>query len=132
VGKKENVRARNGGAGKRGATTMARAAWPEARQFGGSTTLVEEEEGLAWWWRVAETIAERETLSNRSDDWPEQRGRRRDATVAAQRWQYNDVAGTVVERGGGDAERVREKKRGSHFYALIKLYGLGSIDNRGI
>ena len=65
---------------------MAGAAWPEARQFGGSTTLVEEEEGLAWWWRVAGTVAERERhypiggMTGRR-----QRGRRRDATMAAQR-----------------------------------------------
>jgi len=39
---------------------VAGAAWPEARQFGGNTTLVEEEEGLTWWWRVVRIVAERE------------------------------------------------------------------------
>ncbi|QCD99780.1 hypothetical protein DEO72_LG7g1066 [Vigna unguiculata] len=39
---------------------VAEAVWLEARQFRGNTTLVEEEEGLAWWWRVAGTVVERE------------------------------------------------------------------------
>jgi len=77
VGKKENVCARNGDAGKRGATTVAGAAWPESRQFDGSTTLVEEEEGLAWWWRVAETVIERDIVQSERRlagvVWPEAR-----------------------------------------------------------
>jgi len=58
--------------------------------------------------------------------------------MATQRWWKNKggsrggVAGTVVERDEGDAARARKKKSGSRFCALIKLYGLGSIDNRGI
>jgi len=55
--------------------------------------------------------------------------------VAAQRWWKNKggshggVTGIVVERDGRDAARARKKKRGSHFFALIKLYGINSIDN---
>ena len=70
-GKRGNSRARNGGAGKRDAVKVAGAAWLEARRDGGSITLVDEEEGLAWWWSVAGTVAERETLSNQSNNWPE-------------------------------------------------------------
>ena len=82
--------------------TVAGEAWPEVRKFGGSPTLVEEEEGLAWWWRDVGTVVERER-----DDWPEQRGWRRDATTAAQRWQHNKgarvvVSPEVVEREIGD------------------------------
>ena len=81
--------------------TVAGEAWPEVRKFGGSPTLVEEE-GLAWWWRDVGTVVERER-----DDWPEQRGWRRDATTAAQRWQHNKgarvvVSPEVVEREIGD------------------------------
>ncbi|QCD96782.1 hypothetical protein DEO72_LG6g1492 [Vigna unguiculata] len=120
---------------------MVRVGWPEARCNSGNTTLVEEEEGLTWWWRVVGTVAEREKDTVQSERrlagaaWPEAR-RKGDSTTLVEEeeglaWWWR-VTRTVAEREGGDAAHARKKKRGSLFCALIKLYGLGSINNRGI
>jgi len=135
--KKENICARNGGAGKRGAATVAGEAWPEAREYGGSITLVEKEEGLVWWWRVAGTVVERDSVQSKrrlvGAAWPEARCDGGSTTmVEEQGGSCGGFAGTAAERDGGDAARARKKKRRSRFCALIKLYGLDSIDYRGI
>ena len=69
-------------------------------------------------------------------------GRSSVARGKTRRWQHNDggrrrgarvvVSPKQLQREMEEMQRARKKKRGSHFCALIKLYGLGSIDNRGI
>ncbi|QCD81863.1 hypothetical protein DEO72_LG2g2193 [Vigna unguiculata] len=84
--KKENVRVRNGGA-----VTVVGAEWPEARKFDGS------------WWKKKRVsrggggTSKHLWRDKERDDWPEQCGRRRNETAAAQRWQGARV---VVSRGG--------------------------------
>jgi len=93
-----------------------------------SPTLVEEEEGLAWWWRVAGTVAERERDTVQSEG--------RLAGGEMRRWQHNDGRRTrlawwcrqKLQREMEETARARKKKRGSHFCALIKLYGLGRFN----
>ncbi|QCD96588.1 hypothetical protein DEO72_LG6g1294 [Vigna unguiculata] len=117
---------------------MAGAVWPKARRDGGSTMLVEEEEGLAWWWRVARTVAERDTVQSEQRlaivAWPEARRDGGSTMLVEKEWglEWWCRQNSCRERDGEDAVRARKKKRGSLFCALIKLYGLGSINNQGI
>jgi len=115
--KKENVCARNGGAGKRGAATVVGATWSEARNFDGSPTLVEEEKGLTWWWRDAGIVAEREgRLAGAA--WPETRHNGGSTNMRTR----VVVSPEVAEREGGDndggntmvaAQRWHDKKGNS-------------------
>ncbi|QCD82878.1 hypothetical protein DEO72_LG2g3220 [Vigna unguiculata] len=118
--------------------------WPEQRGQRQDSSVAAQR-----WWKKKRGLRggggspeqlqrERETLSNRRDDWPEAawpEARRDDGSTTMIREQggsRDGVARIVAERDGGDAARARKNKRGSRFCALIKLYGLGSIDNRGI